>query len=205
MEGNSTTPKNCVLTEFLHQRSTIFLLVFSLIRFWILLRNEICISRELPVGEKKIKWIKLMKKVIRKHSAYMYQNLNPDHQLKQAKKGPGFNFWNSVLHFMKTRYYSWWIPGLAWKGLWKYNLVFIELILNTTDIESLFFNWCILWLEKYDFFFVIFFFQVIHVLPISMRHKNFWYSSCNLGRSQRSSTDSAERDNSFLKEKLSLA
>ena len=39
MEGNSTTPKNCVLTEFLHERSTIFLLVFSLIRFWILLRN----------------------------------------------------------------------------------------------------------------------------------------------------------------------
>ena len=30
MEGNSTTPKNCVLTEFLHERSTIFLLVFSL-------------------------------------------------------------------------------------------------------------------------------------------------------------------------------
>ena len=39
MEGNSATPKNCVLTEFFHERSTIFLLVFSLIRFWILLRN----------------------------------------------------------------------------------------------------------------------------------------------------------------------
>ena len=30
IEGNSTTPKNCALTEFLHERSTIFLLVFSL-------------------------------------------------------------------------------------------------------------------------------------------------------------------------------
>ena len=36
MEGNSTTPKNCVLT-----RSTIFFLVFSLIRFWIFVRNDI--------------------------------------------------------------------------------------------------------------------------------------------------------------------
>ena len=39
MEGNSTTPKNCVLTNFLHERSTIFFLVFSLVWFWILLRN----------------------------------------------------------------------------------------------------------------------------------------------------------------------
>ena len=31
MEGNSTTPKNCVSTEFLHERNTIFFLVFSLI------------------------------------------------------------------------------------------------------------------------------------------------------------------------------
>ena len=42
LAGNSTTPKNCVLTNFLHERSIIFLLVFSLIRFWILLRNGIC-------------------------------------------------------------------------------------------------------------------------------------------------------------------
>ena len=42
MEGNSTTPKNCVLTNFLHERSIIFLLVFSLIGFWILLRNDQC-------------------------------------------------------------------------------------------------------------------------------------------------------------------
>ena len=28
MEGNSTTPKNCVLTIFLHERSTIFFLFF---------------------------------------------------------------------------------------------------------------------------------------------------------------------------------
>ena len=41
-EGNSTTPKTCVLTEFLHERSTIFFLVFSLIWFWILLRNVNC-------------------------------------------------------------------------------------------------------------------------------------------------------------------
>ena len=40
MEGNSTTPKNCVLTIFLHERNTIFFLVFSLIRFWIFVRNE---------------------------------------------------------------------------------------------------------------------------------------------------------------------
>ena len=39
MGGNSITPKNCVLTNFLHERRIIFLLVFSLIRFWILLRN----------------------------------------------------------------------------------------------------------------------------------------------------------------------
>ena len=39
IEGNSTTPKNCVLTNFLHERSIIFLLGFSLIRFWILIRN----------------------------------------------------------------------------------------------------------------------------------------------------------------------
>ena len=51
MEGNSTTPENCVLTEFLHERSTIFLLVFSLIRFWILLRNAVCIrGRGLPIN-----------------------------------------------------------------------------------------------------------------------------------------------------------
>ena len=41
MEGNSTTPKNCVLTDFLHERSTIFLLLFSLIWFWILSRNVV--------------------------------------------------------------------------------------------------------------------------------------------------------------------
>ena len=40
MEGNSTTPKNCVFTNFLHERIMIFFLVFSLIWFWILLRNE---------------------------------------------------------------------------------------------------------------------------------------------------------------------
>jgi hypothetical protein len=39
MEGNSTTPKNCVLTNFLDERSTIFFLVFSQIRFWIFVRN----------------------------------------------------------------------------------------------------------------------------------------------------------------------
>ena len=39
MEGKTTTPKNCVLTSFLHERSRIFFLVFSLVRFWILLRN----------------------------------------------------------------------------------------------------------------------------------------------------------------------
>ena len=39
MEGNSTTPKNCVLTIFLHERSTIFFLVFSLVWFWIFVRN----------------------------------------------------------------------------------------------------------------------------------------------------------------------
>ena len=44
MEENSTTPKNCVLTIFLHNRSIIFLLVFSLIRFWILLRNDYCLN-----------------------------------------------------------------------------------------------------------------------------------------------------------------
>ena len=42
MEGNSTTPKNCVLTKFLNERSTIFFLVFSLIRFWIFVRNAVC-------------------------------------------------------------------------------------------------------------------------------------------------------------------
>ena len=40
MEGNSTTPKNCVLTNFLNERSTIFFLVFSLIWFWIFVRND---------------------------------------------------------------------------------------------------------------------------------------------------------------------
>ena len=45
MEGNSTTPKNCVLTNFLHESSGIFFLVFSLVWFWILLRNEICIIK----------------------------------------------------------------------------------------------------------------------------------------------------------------
>jgi hypothetical protein len=40
MEGNCTTPKNCVLTNFLNERSTIFFLVFSLIRFWIFVRND---------------------------------------------------------------------------------------------------------------------------------------------------------------------
>ena len=39
-EGKTTTPKKCVLTNFLHERSIIFFLVFSLMRFWILLRNE---------------------------------------------------------------------------------------------------------------------------------------------------------------------
>ena len=42
MEGNSTTPKNCVLTIFLNERSKIFFLVFSLIWFWIFVRNENC-------------------------------------------------------------------------------------------------------------------------------------------------------------------
>ena len=46
MEGNSTTPKNCRLTIFLYERSTIFSLVFSLRRFWILLRNDICTGFE---------------------------------------------------------------------------------------------------------------------------------------------------------------
>ena len=40
MEGNSTTPENCVLTSFLNERSTIFYQVFSLVWFWILLRND---------------------------------------------------------------------------------------------------------------------------------------------------------------------
>ena len=44
LEGKTTTPKNCVLTNFLHERSIIFLLVFSLIRFWMLLRNDCCLS-----------------------------------------------------------------------------------------------------------------------------------------------------------------
>ena len=44
MGGNSITPKNCVLTNFLHERRIIFLLVFSLIRFWVLLRNGDCIE-----------------------------------------------------------------------------------------------------------------------------------------------------------------
>ena len=39
LEGKTTTPKNCVLTNFLHERSRIFFPVFSLVRFWILLRN----------------------------------------------------------------------------------------------------------------------------------------------------------------------
>ena len=39
LEGKTTTPKNCVLTSFLHERSRIFFPVFSLVRFWILLRN----------------------------------------------------------------------------------------------------------------------------------------------------------------------
>ena len=40
MEGNSTTPKNCALTNFLIERSKVFFLVFSLIRFWIFVRND---------------------------------------------------------------------------------------------------------------------------------------------------------------------
>ena len=42
LEGKTTTPKNCVLTSFLHERSKIFFPVFSLVRFWILLRNVFC-------------------------------------------------------------------------------------------------------------------------------------------------------------------
>ncbi len=44
MEGNSTTPKNCVLTNFLNERSKIFCLFFSLIGFWIFVRNEYCLT-----------------------------------------------------------------------------------------------------------------------------------------------------------------
>ena len=46
-------PKNCVLTEFLHERSRIFLPVFSLVRFWIFIRNGLVslksIHKILPV------------------------------------------------------------------------------------------------------------------------------------------------------------
>lgn len=72
----------------------------------------------------------------------VYQNLN------QVKKGPGFHFWKNVLHFMKTRYYSWWLLGMV---LWKYR-IFIKLILITMVIESLFYILCSLSLENYDSF-----------------------------------------------------
>ena len=82
LEGKTTTPKNCVLTSFLHERSRIFFPVFSLVRFWILLRNDICHHT-------------FVENIVNSVSYSILSSIPKDQNLQVIERSPCLNSWKT--------------------------------------------------------------------------------------------------------------